>query len=157
MMTLFLLSDILSALLLRKIIDKAHKLEVERYEKKFCFEYQKEIPSILRLEYSSQLKNIASLLFLFNPFTILTCVGFSLHSFLNLSIFGLLYCSLHGYVSCAMLCLCLASSQQFYPIAFFFPTVILLHQSRGSVGSLSVLFGKCLVICLLWSSIILIL
>ncbi|KAK5584662.1 hypothetical protein RB653_006278 [Dictyostelium firmibasis] len=111
---LFLLIDCLIAIALREIA--------------------KQIPKVLPNEMKSisthsNLPNITAALYLFNPFTIFTCVGMSTINLTNLAIVLSLYYSLKGMIFQSIFSVAMASYLSIYPVILILPcTLILKHH-----------------------------
>ncbi|KYQ96817.1 GPI transamidase subunit PIG-U family protein [Tieghemostelium lacteum] len=109
----FLIVDLLIAILLRQITIL--------------------VPTVLPMEMkplttSSNLPNITAALYLFNPFTLFTCIGMSTIVFNNLSIILSLYFSLKGSILKSVFFVALSSYLSTYPIISIIPIALILKE-----------------------------
>ncbi|XP_064393802.1 phosphatidylinositol glycan anchor biosynthesis class U protein-like [Halichondria panicea] len=88
--------------------------------------------------------------YLLNPYSIVTCAGFSTITLTNLSVTAALSTKLRGHEVVSSLCLCVAAYLSLYPAVLIFPFMIMSYRDGCVFGA-----GKqlCLVVC--WSAVLL--
>ncbi|KAM9980345.1 hypothetical protein ACTFIZ_006593 [Dictyostelium cf. discoideum] len=110
---LFLIIDCLIAIILREIAKQIPKV------------LPKEMKSISN---NSNLPNITAALYLFNPFTIFTCIGMSTINLTNLAIVLSLYYSLSGMIFQSVFSVAMASYLSIYPVVLMLPCALILKH-----------------------------
>ncbi|KAM9958194.1 hypothetical protein ACTFIW_001054 [Dictyostelium discoideum] len=110
---LFLIIDCLIAIVLREIAKQIPRV------------LPKEMKSISA---NSNLPNITAALYLFNPFTIFTCIGMSTINLTNLAIVLSLYYSLKGMIFQSVFSVAMASYLSIYPVVLILPCALILKH-----------------------------
>ncbi|XP_030538221.1 phosphatidylinositol glycan anchor biosynthesis class U protein-like isoform X2 [Rhodamnia argentea] len=116
---LLVIADIVSALLIRSTGQSLHKSYVQHLEALDLFKFSEEsgmLPS----------GDIAALVYLWNPFTIVACVGLSTSPIENLAILLALYGACKGLVPLAAFGWVLATHMSLYPAILIIPIILFL-------------------------------
>ncbi len=112
----FVVIDLVAALLIRELATLwRQRLQQVKYGK----------PSTST---SSNLPDLAASVYLFNPLTIMTCIGMSTIVLSNLAIFLSCYFALRGNRPLMVFSICFAAYNSMYPIILLLPLALLLPR-----------------------------
>ncbi|XP_065916195.1 phosphatidylinositol glycan anchor biosynthesis class U protein-like [Dysidea avara] len=143
--------DLLVAVAVSETVRLHLKREVGRQNKEKGL-FGKGIDKILlQAEDISHLPTYAGLVYLLNPYSIISCAGQSTSVIDNAAVACSLWAGLTGNSILSTLCLSLATYHSLYPVMLLVPLSLLLYQDRGLPG-----LTGCLIWFTLWSSLLMV-
>jgi phosphatidylinositol glycan class U len=125
---LFIASDLLTAVILVLVVKESLRsyLKTSQESSKYLEEHAE-----LAIKEEDQYVDGVLLAYLFNPFTILSCVGQTMTVFSNLTTASAILFMLKGWRVPTGICLALATYQSLYPVSLILPAVICVYNKEG--------------------------